>query len=216
MLLQSRKTSYKIFCSNCDTFTFHHLGKISKWLRSKLELSSVSDKEFSLLSSLRKHQKYRAMFPGYPRQNVSIRVGFLSYAFQKTIWNILFIYCWKQPALFLIFVLFYIFLCCSMYFCAVLCIFVLFYVLFVLFYVFFVLFFVFLCCSMYFCAVLCIFVLFLFVLFCVFLCCSVYFCVVLCIFVLFCVFLCCSVYCLCCSMYCLCCSMYFCVILCIF
>jgi len=44
------------------------------------------------------------------------------------------------------FVLFYVFLCCSMYFCVVLCIFVLFYV--------------FLCCSMYFCIVLCIFVLF--------------------------------------------------------
>ena len=41
-----------------------------------------------------------------------------------------------------IFVLFYVFLCCSMYFCVVLCIFVLFYV--------------FLYCSMYFCVVLCI------------------------------------------------------------
>ena len=50
-----------------------------------------------------------------------------------------------RPALFLIFVLFYVF------FCVVLCIFV-------LFYVFFVLFYVFLCCSMYclFCVVLCI------------------------------------------------------------
>jgi hypothetical protein len=71
-----------------------------------------------------------------------------------------------------------------MYFCVVLCIFV-------LFYVFFVLFYVFLCCSIYFC-----------VLFYVFLCCSVYFCVVLCIFcvvlcifMLFYVFLCCSMYC---------------------
>jgi len=37
-----------------------------------------------------------------------------------------------RPVLFLIFVLFYVFLCCSMYFCFVLCIFVLFYVWFVL------------------------------------------------------------------------------------
>jgi len=64
-----------------------------------------------------------------------------------------------------IFVLFYVFLCCSMYvlccfmyFCVVICIFALFYVFFVLFYVFFVLFYVFLCCSMHclFCDVLCI------------------------------------------------------------
>ena len=61
-------------------------------------------------------------------------------------------------------------LCCSMYFCVVLCIFVLFYVYFVLFY--------------YFCVVLSIFCVVL-----LFLCCSMYFCVVLCIvcFVSFCV-----------------------------
>jgi hypothetical protein len=64
-----------------------------------------------------------------------------------------------RPALFLIFVLFYVFLFCSMYF--------------------FVLWYVFLCCVMYFCVVLCIFVLFY-----IFSCCSMYFCVVLCIFVL--------------------------------
>ena len=61
------------------------------------------------------------------------------------------------------FLLFYVFLCCSMYFlcysmyfCVVLCIFVLFYV--------------FLCCSVYFCVVLCIFVLFYYCLLCVVLC----------------------------------------------
>jgi hypothetical protein len=75
-----------------------------------------------------------------------------------------------------------------MYFCVVLCIFVLFYV-FLCCSIIFVLFYVFLCCSMYFCVVLCIFVLFY-----VFLCCSIYFCVVLCIFVLFYLFLCFSMY----------------------
>jgi hypothetical protein len=56
------------------------------------------------------------------------------------------------------FVLFYVFLCCSMYLCVVLCICVLFYVFFVLFYVFFKFFYVFLCCSLYclLCDVLCI------------------------------------------------------------
>jgi len=89
------------------------------------------------------------------------------------------------------------FLCCSMYFCVVLFIFVLFYV--------------FLCCSMYFCVVLFIFVSF-----------YVFFCVVLCIFVLFCLFLYCSMYfCVVMCIFCvvlrifLCCSMYFCVVLCI-
>jgi len=101
-------------------------------------------------------------------------------------------------------------LCCSTYFCVVLCIFVLFYV--------------FLCCSMYFCVVLCIFVLFYVFLFCSMycLCCSTYFCVVLCIFVLFYVFLCCSMYfCVVLRIFVLfyvflCCSMYFCVVLRIF
>jgi hypothetical protein len=108
-----------------------------------------------------------------------------------------------------IFVLFYVFLCCSMYcvfciilcivlcrsmyflcsmyFCVVLCIFVLFYIVcFVSFYVFFskyfMLFYVFLCCSIYclFCVILCIFC---FVSFYVFV--SKYFYVVLCIVVLF-------------------------------
>jgi hypothetical protein len=37
-----------------------------------------------------------------------------------------------RPAIFLIFVLFYVFFCCSMYLCVVPCIYVLFYVLFVL------------------------------------------------------------------------------------
>jgi hypothetical protein len=66
-------------------------------------------------------------------------------------------------------VLFHVFLCCSMYFWVVLCIF--------LFYVFLCCSMYFWCCSMYFC-VLCIFVLFY-----VFLCCFMYrlFCVVLCI-----------------------------------
>jgi len=91
------------------------------------------------------------------------------------------------------------FLCCSMYFCVVLCIFVLFYVFFVLCYVFFVLFYVFLCCSMYFFVLCYVF----FVLFYVFLCCSMYF-FVLCyvFFVLFYVFLCCSIYCLFCDVLC--------------
>jgi len=110
-----------------------------------------------------------------------------------------------------IFVLFYVFLC-SMYFCVVLCIFCVLLCIFVLFYVFFVLFYVFLC-SMYFC-VLCIFMLFyvffvFYVFFCCsmyFLCCSMYFCVVLCIFCVVCIFV---FYVFLCS------SMYFCVVLCI-
>jgi hypothetical protein len=137
----------------------------------------------------------------------------------KSVWNISY---GARPALFLIFMLFYVlsalcrsmyclflcrsmyclFLCRSMYclFCVVLCI-----VCFVSFYVFFVL-----CRSTYclFCVVVCIVC---FVSFCVLfvLCRSVYclFCVVLCIvcFVSFCV-----LFVLCCSMYCL-----FCVVLCI-
>jgi hypothetical protein len=66
-------------------------------------------------------------------------------------------------------------ICLSVYFCFVLCIFVLFYV--------------FLACSIYCCFVLCFLCCSLyFVLFYVFLCCSMYFCFVLCIFVLFDVF----------------------------
>jgi hypothetical protein len=96
-----------------------------------------------------------------------------------------------RSALYLVVVLFYVF------FCVVLCIFVL--------YLFFVLFYIFLCCSiyclccfMYFC-VLCIFcvVLRIFVLFYVFLSFFMYFCLVLCI-----VCLCRSVYCLCVNVYC--------------
>jgi len=103
----------------------------------------------------------------------------------------------------LIFVLFYVFLCCSMYLYVALCIFMLLYV--------------FLCFSMYFYVALCIFMLIY-----VFLCFSIYFYVDLCIFMLLYVFLCCCMYfyvalCICTLLYVfLCCSMYFCVVLCIF
>jgi len=72
-----------------------------------------------------------------------------------------------------IFVLFYVFLCCSMYFCVVL--------------LFVVLFYVFLCCSMYclFCSMYFFVFPCVFVLFSVFLCCSIIFFIVLCIIVLF-------------------------------
>jgi hypothetical protein len=68
-----------------------------------------------------------------------------------------------------IFMLWYVFLCWSMYFYVVVCIFVLFYL--------------FLFSSMYFCVVLCIFILWYVFLCCsmYLLCCGMYFCVVLCI-----------------------------------
>jgi len=125
-------------------------------------------------------------------------------------------------------------LCCSMYFCVVLCMFCVVLRIFVLFYVFLCCSMYVLCCSMYFCVVLCIFV---FQYFCVVL---RIFCVVLCIcvlfyvcfvlfyvffvlfyvffvlfyvfFVLFYVFLCCSTYCLFCVVLCIVC-VYMCTVL---
>ena len=75
------------------------------------------------------------------------------------------------------FVLFYVFLCCSMYF---------------------------LCCSIYFCVVLCIFCVVLCIFLCCYMyfLCSMYFCVVPCIFVFY-VFFSCSMYCLFCVVLCI-------------